>query len=198
PLATYQPDGAEFPAPAAVAPEGPPGTGGSKARPGPAAGADDDGVRALRDLVAGWTDDSSGHAAAVVVAGTAEDAAGAVGAPGPTAGLDLGAALAWMAWAGASGGRHGRRRGMAAGRFAALWTAGAFVGLLDEWPVDPERLGGALARIRFLTFEVPGPPTGWRLGLAAGDPEQGRAWAVSARDPAADEKTRGADGARRA
>ena len=37
-----------------------------------------------------------------------------------------------MAWTAASGGAHGRRRGMAAGRFSAWWTAAALTGLLDD------------------------------------------------------------------
>jgi len=183
PLATYRPDGAEFPSPAGLDAEGSPAGAGAARPTGVAGGGADDGVRALRDLVAGWTEASSGRADAVVVEGDARAAAAALGMAAVTE-LAPDDALARMAWCGASGGAHGRRRGMASGRFGAWWALAAVSDRLDDWPVPPEQLGAALDRLEFLAFEVPGPPTGWRLGLAIGAPGSGRAWAVSARDPA--------------
>jgi hypothetical protein len=73
---------------------------------------------------------------------------------------------------------------MAAGRFGAWWVLAAATGLLDDWPVDPARLGAALDGIEFGWFEPEGRPTGWRLGLVVENRDLGRSWAVSARDPA--------------
>ena len=177
PVATYKPEGGDFPHPE-------PGAG--PARPaGPAADPlpQDDAVRALLDLVGAWTAESGGRAAAVAVEGGPDGAAAAVGATDTTP-VRPGHALALMAWCGASGGQHGRRRGAAAGRFGAWWALAAMAGLLDEWPLDPDRIGDAVARLEFRRFEPEGRPTGWRLGLAVENPDLGRSWAVSARDPA--------------
>ena len=177
PVATYRPEGGEFPHP---------DTDSGPARPAGPAGEPlppDDAVRALLDLVGAWTAESGGRAAAVAVEGGADAAAAAVGAT-ETRPVRPGPALAVMAWCGASGGQHGRRRGMAAGRFGAWWVLAAVAGLLDEWPVDPAAMGAAVERLELRSFEPEGRPTGWRLGLALADPAAGRAWAVSARDPA--------------
>ena len=177
PVATYGRDGGEFPRPdPAVGPSvaaGPPGDPLPEGEAG----------RALLDLVAAWTTESGGRATTGAVDGTAEQAAALVGAQelGPLPAPD---ALALMAWCGASGGEHGRRRGMAAGRFGAWWVVVAAAGLLDSWPLDPGKMDDVVGRLRFWWFEVPGRPTGWRLGLAVEDPPSGRAWALSARDPA--------------
>ena len=103
---------------------------------------------------------------------------------GRIAEVDLAHALAAMAWTGASGGAHGRRRGMAAGRFAAWWALTALTGLLDDWPVPPEQLHAATNRLRWYRWDVGEPETGWSLRLAIEDPQRGRAWAVSAVDAA--------------
>ena len=60
-------------------------------------------------------------------------------------------ALAWLGWAGASGGAHGRRRGAAAGRLDAWMVLAELVGLGDVWPLDPDELGArspAVALVR--------------------------------------------------
>ena len=87
-----------------------------------------------------------------------------------------------MAWAGASGGGHGRRRGAAAGRFAAWWTVAALSELLDAWPVSPDELGGAAAELSWFVWDAGEPDTGWTLRLAIEDPVDGLAWAVNATD----------------
>ena len=182
-LATYGPDGGEFPAPAGMGPDR------GRPAPVPASGQPpgpldpDDGVRALRDLVATWSAESSGQAEAVVVEGGVSDAATALGVEEAWP-LPADDALAWMAWCAASGGAHGRRRGAAAGRFGAWWAAAAVTGFIEEWPPDPDRLGAAVEDLQVLAFEVEGPPTGWRLGLALANDRLGLAWAVAARDPA--------------
>lgn len=182
PVATYKPEGGDFPHPEARVGAGP--KAAERDAPAGTTPADgDDGVRALLDLVGAWTAESGGRATALTVEGGAEAGAAGLGAT-ETASMQPGEALAVMAWCGASGGQHGRRRGMAAGRFGAWWAVAAMTELLDEWPVEPGRMGEAMGRLEFRTFEPAGRPTGWRLGLAVADPTTSRAWAISARDPA--------------
>jgi hypothetical protein len=176
-LAEYHADRAEFPAP--------PLPDLAEVRltaPSPAI-TDDDGRHALRELVAAWTRESEGRADVVAVDG---DAAGAIAALGPRrvriGSLTPAAALSLMAWAGASGGAHGRRPGAAAGRFGAWWAVAALGGLLEDWPVPPERLGATVARLRWYAWDAAEPLTGWRLQLAVEDAERGRAWAIAAGD----------------
>jgi len=150
----------------------------------PAEIADDpEAVRALVELATAWTTESNGRAEGVAVDGTVTEALAALGAArGRLAEVDTAHALAAMAWTGANGGAHGRRRGMAAGRFAAWWAVAALADRLDDWPVEPEALGAAAQRMRWYRWDVGEPETGWSLRLAAEDPERGRSWAVSAVD----------------
>ena len=146
---------------------------------------DPEARRALLDLAGAWVTESNGRAEAVAVVGDAPGALAALGVRrGRTASVDAAHALAAMAWTGASGGGHGRRRGMATGRFAAWWALTAVAGLLDRWPVPPDELGRAAARLRWYRFDSGEPDTGWSLRLAVEDPDRGRAWAVSAVDAA--------------
>ena len=89
-------------------------------------------------------------------------------------------ALAAMAWAGASGGAYGRRRGTAAGRAAAWWAVASVADL--DWPAAPERLGEALAAVRWLAWEPPEFALGWGLHLAGEIPGEGLGFAVAASD----------------
>jgi hypothetical protein len=91
-------------------------------------------------------------------------------------------AMAVMAGAAASGGAHGRRRGMAFGRFSAWWAAAAVAGRLDDWPFRPDELGQAVTDLRWYRWEIDPPSGGWSLRLAVEDPRRGRAWAVDATD----------------
>ena len=111
---TYHDAGAEFPSPAAArrsvdvdVPAGQPGRVSTTTTV----------ELAVRQLVEPWTASSNGHAEVVAVEGDAAGgAARARRAVGPAgAALTPAAAVAWLAWAGASGGAHGRRRGAAAG-----------------------------------------------------------------------------------
>ena len=150
--------------------------------PAPAV-AEADAVQALADLVGAWTTQSNGEAAVRAVEGDATAAIGALGgAVGPVrlAAVDLAEALAAMAWAGASGGAHGRRRGMAQGRFGAWWAAGALAGAeaLDEWP----NVLDAAAGLRWYRWERAEPATGWSLRIAVERPSDGRAFAIEATD----------------
>lgn len=144
---------------------------------------DEELVRSLLDLVATWVDSSNGLADAVSVDGPAAAAVSALGEEAFAIGeIDPKTALTLMAWAGASGGAHGRRRGAAAGRSAAWWAASTLCSL--EWPPDPEELGEEIACLNWYRWEPLRPLGGWSLNLAVEDPEGGWAAALGAEDRA--------------
>ena len=179
-LADYRADGAEF-----AAPDLPTGLV-ELVLPTDVKGAllDDDLVElAVRQLVEPWTTSSDGRAEVVAVEGDAATAVRALGITTARA-VELAPvdALAWLAWAGASGGAYGRRRGAAAGRFGALWLVAAFGDALDDWP--PDDLGDVVASMRWWWWDAHEPVTGWQLQLTVEDPTEGVAWAISARDAA--------------
>lgn len=178
-LAEYGADRAEFPSPdtPSLTPIDLPST--------PGAMSPDDVVTALLETTAVWTTESNGRADAAAVAGDAPDAIAALSARSVRAAeITPASALAHVAWAGASGGAHGRRRGAAAGRFAAWWLAGALAGALDEWPPVEDVLGEMLGSCRWYLWDTAVPSTGWRLQLAIEHAPTGRAWAVAASDAA--------------
>ncbi len=189
PLATYRDDGMHVPTPTPreVAPlEAAASTprGATVDRGVYRQGFDDPVVaEALRSLVRTWCTHSEGRAAVASVAGTAEEAITSLAA-GPVGAVEVtpGEALAVMAWAAASGGAHGRRRGAAAGRTDAWWAAAAFCGLEETWPVDPVELGEATAELRWLRWSDGAATRGWYLLLAVEDPADGLAWAIRAVD----------------
>lgn len=138
---------------------------------------------AVRQLVEPWTTASNGRAEVVSVIGSAHEAVGALGVRDRwLTPLALGEAMAWLAWAGASGGAHGRRRGSAVGRFGALWTLAALLDLVDDWPIPLAELGDTADDLRWFWWDAGEPVTGWRLQLAVEDRVEGMAWAISARD----------------
>lgn len=183
-LATYSDVGAEFPAPAFLDSTEPwTDVGIDPERVSFVERLDDDVDLALRQLVEPWTAGSDGHAEAICVAGDVADALGALGLRRVrTAELTPGDALAWIAWAGASGGAHGRRRGAAAGRFGAWWLLGALGDLLDDWPAPADELGDLARELRWYRWNAFEPDVGWRLQLAIEDPADGVAWAINVQD----------------
>jgi hypothetical protein len=135
----------------------------------------------LLDLVLPWTSESNGAARAVIVEG---DAVGAVSAltydavdMGP---LEPAEALQRMAWAAASGGAHGRRRGAAFGRYLA-WVVAAQLAEVN-WPPDPAELGRAIGELRWFRWEEDIAEEGWALRIAVEDPLHGWAAALGATD----------------
>lgn len=176
PLAEYHADHGEFPAP--EAPRRVPVDLPAASAPVP----DGPTCDALLALSATWTTQSDGRAETVAVSGTAEHAIAALGVPRARAAeIDAALALAWMAWAAASGGAHGRRRGMALGRYDAWWAATALAGF-PPGEATPAELGEAVATLRWVLWDAHEPETGWTLRLAIEDPEHGLAWAVAAVD----------------
>jgi Family of unknown function (DUF6183) len=142
---------------------------------------DTDSLAALGDLVEPWTDQSNGRSQATAVEG---DHLAAIAALGMTrarvAPIDPRHGLAWMGWAAASGGAHGRRRGAAAGRYLAWWAVATLIDL--DWPADPESMGTAVAGLSWHWFDDGSPETGWLLRLSISSPDLGLSWAISATD----------------
>jgi len=175
-LAVYTDAGAEFPMPDLSA-------DWTEITPTPAERLDDDVDLAVRQLVEPWLASSNGHLDVACVEGDAAAAIGAIGVRrARVALLDPAAALAWIAWAGASGGAHGRRRGAASGRFGAWWLLATLGDLTDEWPVPPDDLGRLAAELTWYRWDAFEPAIGWSLQLAIADETNGTAWAITARD----------------
>lgn len=142
---------------------------------------DEASTEALYDLGRAWVEQSNGACAAVAVEGGTLEAIAALGhASARVAPIDPAIAVAWMAWAAASGGAYGRRAGTPSGRFGAWWAVAALGGL--DWPPDPDDLGEAARRMAWHLWEPMGLVGGWGLHLAAADPTEGIAWAVAATD----------------
>jgi hypothetical protein len=138
---------------------------------------------ALFDLVQPWVTESNGHCETSAVEGTALAAIRALGLTRARVGLlSPDDTLRWMAWAGASGGAHGRRRGAAAGRYGAWWVIATLCDL--DWPPDPNEVGRALSGLTFRWFDDGSPGTGWELRLAIEDAGSGLSWAIAAVDSA--------------
>ena len=188
PVAVYGPDEAQFP-------ERPSAAGVARSTtvelPAPADEVPAPEVcTALVELAGAWVTESNGRARAVAVAGDAVGAVAALRASGSGPSVHVGMtpvtvddALAAMAWTAASGGAHGRRRGMAAGRFGTWWAATALTLGLDRWPPDADELGEAVAALRWYRWApATGATAGWSLRLAAEYLKTGQAWAVEAVD----------------
>ncbi|MCP3936811.1 MAG: hypothetical protein GY708_15730 [Actinomycetia bacterium] len=137
---------------------------------------------ALRDLVAPWLSSSEGACATVSIHGPALGAV-AVLTSGPirAARIEPGLALRVMAWAGASGGAQGRRRGAAAGR-AGAWHAVAALGGDSTWPPNPDDIGEWVEELEWWWWDSTDEHKGWRLRLAVRDPAHDLAWAIDAHD----------------
>ncbi len=178
PASVYSDTGAEHPEPA---------LGGDLVAAAPPTGADlvdDDSTElAVRQLLDTWTTDSTGRAETVCVAGDHLDALGALGVRSArVAEITAADAIARLAWAGASGGARGRRRGMAIGRFSAWWLLGAIGDLLDHWPPASHEVEELLESLRWYRWDAHEPPGGWRLQMAIEDEQEGLAWAINAAD----------------
>ncbi|MGQ0849023.1 MAG: hypothetical protein ACT4OP_07900, partial [Actinomycetota bacterium] len=107
-------------------------------------------ITALLGLVTPWIEESNGRGQAVCAYGGAAAAIRLIGPARARVGaLSPATALAWMAWAAASGGAMGRRRGGAAGRVSAWWALSARAG--RDWPAAGEAVGNALDKMRWFS-----------------------------------------------
>ncbi len=178
PLSTYTDAGAEHP--------DPPTLGQLRSATTTSAGrlVDDDATElAVRQLVEAWTTASTGRAEAACVEGTGLDALGSLGVRSVRlVEIEADEALARIAWAGASGAAHGRRRGMAIGRFSMWWLLGALGDLHDDWPPTNDEIEELLANLRWYRWDANEPEGGWRLQLLIEDAAEGLAWAINATD----------------
>ena len=140
---------------------------------------------ALRQLVETWTAASTGRAESACVEGRAVDAVAALGLHSiRIVEIPAGEALATLAWAGASGGAHGRRRGTAMGRFSMWWLLGAIGDLHDDWPPTVDDVETLLDELTWYRWDAHEPEGGWRDQLAVENATEGVAWAFNARDDA--------------
>lgn len=139
--------------------------------------------QAAHQLVEAWTTQSNGRCDTVITSGDALNALGALGiASANLRYLGSDSAMAWMAWAGASGGAYGRRRGAATGRFSAWWLLAALNDSLGSWPISNLHAGEIAEQWTWWWWDADEPATGWQLQLAAHNATTNRAWAISAND----------------
>ena len=135
----------------------------------------------LLDLVAPWTAESNGAARVAITEGEALGAISCLAFDSIRIGpLETAEAIQRMAWAAASGGAHGRRRGAALGRFMSWYGAALMIGL--PWPVEPDVLGDALGALRWFRWDEGQAEKGWVLRIAVEHPEDGWAAAIAATD----------------
>lgn len=180
PASTYSDAGAEHPEPPVS------GTLRAMTVAGSPVAIDDEPTEsAVRQLVDAWTASSTGRAEFVCVEGAHQDALAALGVRSARiAEIPAAEALARLAWAGASGGAHGRRRGMAIGRFSTWWLLAALGDLLDEWPPSDQEIEALLDELRWYRWDAHEPESGWRLQLVVENTTEGVAWAINAGDDA--------------
>ena len=144
---------------------------------------EDTGAEGLRAVVAHWAEESTGRIEVATVEGGSLEAIRMLGPHSVrAASVDLDRALGLMAWAGASGGAQGRRRGTPVGRAAAWWALASLLGLEDEWPPEPQRLGEEAGALRWTEWDPGERVGGWSFCLAVEDSLDGLAWAISAVD----------------
>jgi hypothetical protein len=143
-------------------------------------------VDAVHQLVGAWTTSSNGTLQVGAVHGDETHALESLDIASATLReLEPTTALALLAWAGASGGAFGRRRGAAAGRDSAWWLLGALSGRADQWPLANDEIGDVLQSLTWWWFDANESPTGWQLQLVIVDEKRGLSWAINARDSVA-------------
>ena len=178
-LAEYHDNEAKFPTPAI------PEMGNAIAIPESSATVihDHDASAAIHQLVDAWTTQSNGELRISCVEGSVLDALGALNVQEARLSLlTSGEALAWLTWAGASGGAHGRRRGNALGRDAAWWTIAALTEKTFHWPLNNIDLAASVNSLQWFWWDVNEPTTGWQLQLCIHHADRNRSWAISVHD----------------
>ncbi|MFM7125845.1 MAG: hypothetical protein ACKOYO_03150 [Actinomycetota bacterium] len=151
---------------------------------------DEDTDDAVRRLVEPWTTTSDGRARAVVVEGKPVDALAHLSLDSvEIADLDAEQAVHWLVWCGASGGAHGRRRGMASGRFGAWWLLAAMGGFVEAWDDLHHRrelsraVADTVSELKWSRWRSI-DRHGYELRLCAHNPGEGISFALSAHDDA--------------
>jgi hypothetical protein len=178
-LAEYHDNEAKFPTPAI------PEMGNAIAIPESSATIihDPEVSAAFHQLADAWTTQSNGELRISCVEGSVLDALGTLNVQ--EARLSLlasGEALAWLAWAGASGGAHGRRRGNALGRDAAWWTVASLTRQTSHWPLSNDDFETAGDLLQWFWWDANEPTTGWNVQLCVHHAERNRSWAICLND----------------
>ena len=184
-LAIYRDNSAEFPSP-----ELPPTSTGRVVVAALSSESEDvldNGVvDAVHQLVGAWSTSSNGTLQVGAARGGETHALASIEVASATLReLQPSQALALLAWAGASSGAFGRRRGAAAGRDSAWWLLGALSGRADQWPLGNDEMGDVLKSLKWWWFDADQNPTGWQLQLVIVDEQRGLSWAINARDSVA-------------
>ena len=178
-LAEYHDNEAKFPAPAI------PEMGNAIVVPASSANVveDPEVSTALHQLVDAWTTQSNGELRIACVEGSVLDALATLGIHEARLSLlTSGEALAWLTWAGASGGAHGRRRGNALGRDAAWWTIASLTGQASHWPLSIDMCETTANSLQWFWWDANEPTTGWNVQLCVHQTERNRSWAISLND----------------
>lgn len=169
--AGYGDDGVDAPAPSLPRPHGTV----HRSAHGPVVLDDDDTDTAFRLLMEPWTSQSNGTARCAVVEGGTTEALSLVDDTVRVAIVTPAEALSLLAWAGASGGAHGRRRGLATGRSNAWWFLASFAGITGARPFTPDELGAVVSSLRCAVFAgaEDAPDADWSVRLVLEDPHEG-------------------------
>jgi hypothetical protein len=178
-LAEYHDNEAKFPTPSI------PEMGNAIAVPPSSANVvqDSEVATAIHQLVNAWTTQSNGELRISCVDGSVLDALAALDVHEARLSLlSSSDALAWLTWAGASGGAHGRRRGNALGRDAAWWTIASLTVNTFHWPLGDEELETAVNSLQWFWWDTNEPATGWQLQLCIHQADRNRSWAISVHD----------------
>lgn len=146
---------------------------------------DREATNALRAVIEPWISSSNGRAEIRGAEGGVSEALASIGVVrarghqlSPTDAISL------ITWAGSSGGAHGRRRGLASGRYSMWWCMAALAGLSDYWPLKPDEIGDITSEFTWWQWDSYEPSSGWRLQIAAEDPTDGITWIINAVDTA--------------
>jgi hypothetical protein len=178
-LAEYHDNEAKFPTPAI------PEMGNAIAVPASSANVvqDSEVSTAFHQLVDAWTTQSNGELRISCVEGSVLDALATLEVQEARLSLLTSSdALAWITWAGASGGAHGRRRGNALGRDAAWWTVASLTVNTFHWPLNSKELETAVNSLQWFWWDTNEPATGWQLQLCIHHADRNRSWAISVHD----------------
>ena len=144
---------------------------------------DPDASTALHQLADAWTTQSNGELRLSCVEGSVLDALAALNIQEARLSLlTSGEALAWISWAGASGGAHGRRRGNALGRDAAWWAVASLTGQTTQWPLSNDAFTTAADSLQWFWWDTNEPTTGWNVQLCVHHAERNRSWAICLND----------------
>jgi hypothetical protein len=141
-------------------------------------------IESWRKVVSSWLADSNGSANITVVEGSVDYAIQHVHKDVTTvAQITTASALQLMCWAAASGGAHGRRRGIAAGRSTTWLALADTCGLLDDGELPSgEELGRHVNELQWHTWNEADSSDAWNLRLAVHDPVDGISIAINAYD----------------